>query len=209
MKKRTRWFLSIMAICLLTLGGTLSASAFTPFYDDFNDRPDGLIADNYGINDPLGKWDVTSQRFYSINHQGYTNSPVFRAVTYQSDFNDVDVSSDMMRTNTGIEDYDGLQLFFRYKDANNLYVAGLRKDGQLHLKRKYRKKYTTLALVPYVTVPGVFYNFRIVAVGGSIKVYVNGVGQIAVRDSTFTIGKVGMRTDNIEAYFDNFQALNI
>jgi len=178
----------------------------TLLFSEYFNRADGLLADNYGTNDPLGKWDVTSQRLYVKNYQGYTDSPVFRAVTIKSDFSNFSLSSDMMKTKLGVDDWDGLNLFFRYKDPDNLYVAGLRNDNFLQLKKKVGGTYYTLAQVSLdSTQLNHWYNLKVIAKGSNIQVFVDGQKNIEVVDTSFTSGKVGIRTDNIDAYFDNYK----
>lgn len=49
------------------------------------------------------------------------------------------------------------------------------------------------------------YNIRVLAKGNYVEVYVDGVRVITKYDSSYTIGRVGVRTDNIGAYFDDFE----
>lgn len=169
------------------------------------DRPNGLIADNYGNEDPLGKWDVTSQRLHAFGMHGYTDSPIFRMVTLKSDIKNFTMVSDMMKTKLGINDWDGLQLFFRYKDPDNLYAAGLRNDNAIHLKKKYNGVYYTLAQVPFNSNQlSRWYKMKVVASGSRLQVYVDGLKYIDVTDGSIPQGRVGIRTDDINAYFDNF-----
>lgn len=179
------------------------------FSETFN-RPDGLIADNYGKNDSLGRWDVTSQSLYAKDNRGYTSSPIFRVVTNKSDFSNFCLTADMMKTKLGIENWDGLQIFFRYKDYDNLYVTGLRNDNSLHLKKKINGTYYTLAQVPISSNRlNYWYKMKLVAAGKRIQVYVDGQKYIEVTDGSIVSGKVGIRTDNIEAYFDNFTVYSL
>jgi hypothetical protein len=46
---------------------------------------------------------------------------------------------------------NGLLLFNRYIDGDNLYYAGLRVDGGMVIKKKYKGTYYTLALEPFTT----------------------------------------------------------
>lgn len=51
---------------------------------------------------------------------------------------------------------NGLLLFNRYLDGDNLYYAGLRVDGQVTIKKKYKGTYYTMTLLP--TLGGGLYN---------------------------------------------------
>lgn len=175
------------------------------FFDYF-DRPDGLIADNYGHSDPLGKWKVTSQSFYAKDSMGYTNSPVFRAITQKTDFTNFLLKADMKKMDLAIEPWEGLQLFFRYRDADNLYVAGIRNDNQIQLKKKVNGIYTTLGTAPIDgNKLGYWYKMVVMAKGTNIQIYVDGTKYIEANDASLSAGRAGIRTDNIEAYFDNFE----
>ncbi len=177
-----------------------------PLFSDYFDRPDGLIADNYGHSDPLNKWDVTSQSFYVKDNQGYTNSPVFRVRTYKNDFSNFILKADMKKMDRGIEAWEGLAVFIRYQDPYNLYIVSLRDDNKIHIKKKYNGIYTTLAIVPLDTSKlNYWYKIKVVANGNNIQAYVDDIKYLEINDSTFTSGRVGIRTDNIEAYFDNFE----
>lgn len=46
---------------------------------------------------------------------------------------------------------NGVLLFNRYQDGDNLYYTGIRVDGLLVIKKKYGGKYSTLATKQYVT----------------------------------------------------------
>lgn len=44
---------------------------------------------------------------------------------------------------------NGLFFFSRFQDSNNLYYAGLRVDGSVVVKKKYKGTYYTLAILPF------------------------------------------------------------
>lgn len=48
---------------------------------------------------------------------------------------------------------NGILLFNRYRDGDNLYYGGLRVDGQVVIKKKYQGIYYTLALKPFGEFP--------------------------------------------------------
>lgn len=174
------------------------------FYDYF-DRPDGLLADHYGNNDSLNKWEVTSQSFYVKNGYGWTNSPVFRAINKNGSFSNFTLQAKMMKTNQGNDPWEGLQLFVRYQNSDNLYAVGLRNDNTIHIKKKVSGVYTTIGQTTLDTNRlGHWYKVKVVASDARIQVFVDEVKHLDVQDSSFSEGKVGIRTDNIEAYFDDF-----
>ncbi|MBI4744784.1 MAG: carboxypeptidase regulatory-like domain-containing protein [Actinobacteria bacterium] len=174
------------------------------FFDYF-DRPNGLLADHYGNSDPLNKWEVTSQSFYAKDGRGWTNSPVFRAISKDSRFSNFTLQAKMMKMNQGNDPWEGLQLFVRYQDSDNLYAVGLRNDNTIHIKKKVSGVYTTIGQAPLNTNRlGYWYNVKVIAIEERIQVFVDEVKYLDVQDSSFSEGKVGIRTDNIEAYFDDF-----
>jgi hypothetical protein len=181
-----------------------SSNSNLVFYDYF-DRPDGLLADHYGNGDPLNKWEVTSQSFYAKNSHGWTNSPVFRAINKLGEFSNFTLQAKMMKMNQGNDPWEGLQLFVRYQNSDNLYAVGLRNDNTIHIKKKVSGVYTTIGQTPLDTNRlGYWYKVKVVANGDRIQVFVDEVKYLDVQDSSFSEGKVGIRTDNIEAYFDDF-----
>lgn len=175
------------------------------FTERFN-TSDGLLANNYGKDDVLKKWDVTSQKFYVKNNRGYTDSPIFRVVTQKSDFNNFVLNTKAMKSKLGKDPWDGLQVFFRYNDYDNLYAAGIRNDNALHLKKKVAGEYFELAKVEFDgNRLNHWYDIKVVAQNTHIQVYVDGTKYIDVYDSTFSKGKVGARTDNVTAHFDDYK----
>lgn len=117
------------------------------------DGTDGVMADEYINNgiDPTGRWDVTSGVLKISGNYGYTDSPVFRVVTQKSDFTNFTLNAGLLKKTPAIEAYEGLQLFFRYQDQYNLYVARIRNDNSIHLKKKVNDVYYTLVHVPLPT----------------------------------------------------------
>lgn len=53
------------------------------------------------------------------------------------------------------QNYNGILIFARYEDSNNLYYGGLRVDGNAVIKKKRHGTYTTLFEVPLVS-PGAY-----------------------------------------------------
>lgn len=73
--------------------------------------------------------------------------------------------------------------------ARNQYRAVLADDGTLTLGKMVAGTYTSLSSVAYGTLTvGQTYTVRVEAIGTAVKVYVNGVQQISVTDSSVTAG---------------------
>jgi hypothetical protein len=119
---------------------------------------DGVVAADVGRPEAGGGWLVTSGTLLTRRGQlwsgrpdngppdpatGRTGSAVLRAVSLQSDFTNASIHGEMRvdalvsTERTPQHAWDGVHLFLRYRDANNLYVADLlRRDGTLSVKRK-------------------------------------------------------------------------
>ncbi len=138
-------------------------------------------------------------------------------------------SPDLSRTK-----HNGLLLFNRYLDSDNLYYTGIRVDGSAVIKKKVGGVYTTLATVPMLPgawdrasnpnlIPeGVWLGVRseVVNVDGgvSIKLFVDmersGEWRLvaqAIDDGSaggpplISEGFGGIRTDFMDVYFDDYE----
>lgn len=84
---------------------------------------------------------------------GYHPQNIFRAVT-RSQWEDLRqqayfrVADDNLSASLNRNESNGLLLFNRYKDADNLYYAGIRVDGTAVIKKKIGGTYYTLAQAP-------------------------------------------------------------
>lgn len=111
------------------------------------------------------------------------------------------------------ESWQGVHLFARYRTENDLYVASLRKDGSVYIKRKLCGLYDPLPLAEGVLKdangnPRSFntkqwYTLTFSAIGNQLKFYVDDVLQLSVQDGTFSWGTMGIRTDYANVYFDD------
>jgi hypothetical protein len=119
---------------------------------------DGVIAADVGSPHVGGPWVVTSGTLLARDGRlwsgrpdagppdparGRTGSAVLRAISTRRDFEDVHVTVDMALNGlhttprTSSQPWDGVHLFLRYRNANELYVVDLaRRDGTLAVKRK-------------------------------------------------------------------------
>ncbi len=129
---------------------------------------------------------------------------------------------------------NGVLLFNRYLDGNNLYYAGARVDGNLVIKKKQNGTYYTLAIKKYW--PGAYNHdtnpnllpinkylgLRTVVtnVAGGVKIQlygdISGTGQwelwLETTDSNSpisTAGFTGIRTDFMDAEFKNYTVTNL
>ena len=142
------------------------SSATTLLIDDFRQRPEGLITNEYAFHhptDPAARkdaiWELTSGSFFERHLSGFTgvpdhlspnalstngnNSAVFRARTHRADFTDVIVSFDLRNmgffTTTGVPPhaYDGVHVWLRYVSEYELYAVTVnRRDNIVVIKKK-------------------------------------------------------------------------
>ncbi|RJQ32028.1 hypothetical protein C4572_01665 [Candidatus Parcubacteria bacterium] len=61
------------------------------------------------------------------------------------------VAKDQLSDSENRNESNGLLLFNRYQDSDNLYYTGLRVDGGAVIKKKYKGRYYTMALNPFLT----------------------------------------------------------
>lgn len=118
-------------------------------FDGF-DGPDGLIASSRHpeVTSPL--WLLTSGSLYRDQNEGWTGpiddeteSAVFRMVSRERDFDDLDmrlrlrVASFTTTDQTPAQDYDGAHIWVRYRSEFELYAVSVdRRDGSLIVKKK-------------------------------------------------------------------------
>jgi hypothetical protein len=161
------------------------------------------------------------------------NSAVFRLTSVPAGFDNVAVSFRLNNkqlvstTGTPAVDWDGIHVFLRYVSEENLYYASVnRRDGSLAIKRKVPGgpsnggTYYTLAgtsagkyNIPFNTWQNIKASVKTNADGTvTIQIFRDGVLALsAVDDGRITgaapitqPGKVGIRGDNDEFYFDDF-----
>ena len=103
--------------------------------------------------------------------------------------------------------YAGAHLFTRYQTEYDLYVASLRIDGQVMIKKKHCGSYSTLASAPFsqgnVSL-NTWYDIEFSAQGDALTLYVDGVEELSVTDDTFSWGSMGVRIDYTDTYVDDW-----
>lgn len=103
--------------------------------------------------------------------------------------------------------YAGAHLFTRYQTEYDLYVASVRLDGQVMIKKKHCGSYSTLANAPFsqgsVSL-NTWYDIEFSAQGNNLTLYVDGVEELSVTDDTFSWGSMGVRIDYTDTYVDDW-----
>jgi hypothetical protein len=162
-----------------------------------------------------------------------TGSAVMRAATRRTDFGDVDVSFDLVNQglsttgSTPAVAWDGLHVWLRYQSEYSLYYASVnRRDNTVIIKKKVpggpaSSNYGTYYdlgpgvpyTVPYGQVQHVTATVRTNADGSvTIALFVGAAKLVEATDRgaggtppLTTPGAVGLRGDNANLLFDNFQ----
>lgn len=145
-----------IAICAVavSLAGCAGAVVEPTGLDDFS-GPDGLIASEHESAEEDSPWTVTSGSLFRAQGAGWTGVPdeggrpgmtgsaVFRMVSSDKTFGDVDVtlSLDVVELvttqRTPPRDYDGAHVWVRYRSPEELYAVSVdRRDGKMVIKKK-------------------------------------------------------------------------
>lgn len=146
------------------------------------------------------------------------------------------VDRDNLSASPNRDSHNGLLLFNRYQDGNNLYYAGVRVDGAAVIKKKKNGVYTTLALVKGVypgtynrnTSPNLLPKNKWIGLRSEVMNQADGsvnirlymdkgwsgnwqlVAEATDRSSPITAaGYGGIRTDFMDVTFENFRFKNL
>jgi hypothetical protein len=164
----------------------------SPFADDFNDG-NATGWHTYG-----GTWSVVNGQLSVGAHAGA------KALAFGSLYSNFTYDADITPGASG-----NPGLLFRASrlavgvDAYHGYFAGI--DGNQVLLGKADGTWTTLAVVALPSTSSTSRHLRVVAVGSSLKVYVDDLvtPKISVTDATHVSGAIGVRTFLAQAKFDN------
>lgn len=168
-----------------------------------------------------------------VDSRRSTNSAVLRAVTRRADLGDVVVSMDLdvagLQVVSGTEqhDYDGVHVMLRYTSPQSLYYVSIcRRDGTAVIKKKDLSTpsddegtYVTLATAPFPcpmrTWTSTKVEVRTTPAGVRLTFWSDGHPVVSALDhgqnGTPPLrqpGRVGIRGDNAEFHFRDFQVLD-
>lgn len=172
-----------------------------------------------------------------VSNAGSTNgtgSAIFRLITKRADFGDVSVRLRLFNqglvstTRTPAQSYDGVHIWLRYYDEARLYVATVnRRDGWVVIKKKVpggpSNGGTYYDLAPAVRFAVPYLSWQTIEArvqnddDGSValKLIVNGAVLVSAIDRGVggaplrAPGRVGVRGDNCEFFFDEFRVDSI
>lgn len=115
-----------------------------------------------------------------------------------------------------IPKWSGLHAITRYQTADDLYLASIRYDGNVTIKVKHQGRYATLArtkltngVKKYLDESGTlateqWYKINFSAVGEKLTLSLDGIELLSVNNQLLTEGTIGIRTDHVEAYLDDW-----
>jgi hypothetical protein len=199
--------------------------------ENFESYADGNILECSSDMYALPHLDVTSgcllSKYAGEWKRGWTDSPVFRAVTIGRHANGREIKwTDQTieyrayvkswHNNGNIPEWSGLHAFARYRTSDDLYVASIRYDGLVTIKRKWNGTYTPLAEAQlnnefrnYLDLngkllTGQWYQIKFSAIGNQLKLYLDGVLLLSATNDTFSWGTTGIRIDNSSTYIDEW-----
>jgi len=159
-------FATLVALALVLPAHAAPPPNATLLFDDFRQRPEGLITNEFAFHhpgDPAARkdkiWELTSGSFFERHASGFSgipdhvspnalstngnNSAVFRARTNEADFGDVTVSFDLRNmgflTTTGVppQPHDSLDVLLRYVSESEMYAVTVnRRDHIAAIEKK-------------------------------------------------------------------------
>lgn len=203
--------------------------------ENFKVYIDGQIIECSKDKDAQSHFDVTSGCLYSRHvgdsHLGFTDNSVFRAVFlgYDSHGRRIKWTDGGIKYRAYIQEWHdknipgwaGLHLFQRYRTSDDLYVASIRYDGRVTIKKKWNGVYTTLAqakLDPGIhgdlldgegyLVPGRWIELQFTAEGRMLCFSIDGVEILSASSGTFSWGTMGIRLDYMDVYLDEWKVFS-
>ena len=168
------------------------------FIDFFNSgRLDGWTVHDEGTVSAPSKWQV-------VNYQLKQSSNIYGGSTTRSDIRKP--GTNIVAGNAAWKNYDfsvrmrtfdddGVGVVFRYVDKNNHYRFSMdRQRGYQRLVKKVNGVYTLLAQNSRGYATNTSYQLRVVAVGSSLQILMDGAVVFTVKDASLPAGKFGMYT---------------
>ncbi|GAD31622.1 putative chitinase domain protein [Photobacterium leiognathi lrivu.4.1] len=202
--------------------------------EDFSSYIDVQQLECSNNKNAIDHFDVTSgclqAKYVDSWKLGWTDDKVFRVVAIGKDSNGSEIKytdqTNQYRAfiktwkNSGsIPAWSGLHAFARYQTSDDLYVGSIRYDGNVTIKVKYQGAYTTLAQTKLTNgvknylntqgklAAGQWYDIHFSVVGNKLTLALDGVELLSVNNDLLTEGTIGIRTDNLSAYLDDWQLL--
>jgi len=164
----------------------------------FSDNFENGSADNF--TSVSGSWAVAADGTNVYKQSGAVGEAL--SVAGNNWWTDYTIQVDLKLYNAGSGGAAGI--LARYTDSNNYYMFRLHSGlGQVQLYKKAGGTFTLLQTAPMTVNLNTWYTLMLVLNGSSITGYVNGLQQVSVTDSSLTSGRIGVRTFDQSAGFDN------
>jgi len=158
------------------------------------------------IDEPEGKWTVLSG-IWTIENEEYIQSNMAESQSHAGDTAWVNYTIEArMKT---VSDSPDLSIMFRLSDSNNFYLLQLIRGNRIRLYKRADGIWTELMVADFGVAMDVWYTLRAIiqdeGTGVRIKGYVDGTEYINYLENprTFDNGKIGLRTYNTQAHFDD------
>jgi hypothetical protein len=203
--------------------------------EDFESFTNGQIIESESDKSTQPHLDVTSgtldSKYVDAWRRGWTDDYDFRMVALGYDnlgrrikWTDqvAEYRGNVRSWHADPPDWAGFHLFLRYQTSNDLYVASVRYDGQVTIKRKWDSdhngegEYTDLATGTlngdYLDGDGrlktrQWFRLRFAAIGDELSFYVDDQLLLSATDGTFSWGTTGVRIDYANAYLDEWRLI--
>jgi len=201
-------------LVVLALGAAFPGSAAEPFRmslkdDKVGELPKGWVAAKTGEG-PGSVWKVVEDPTIADGKALAQTSPegpnlLFNlCVAQETSFTDVDIEL-ALKAVAGKKDQGGGPVW-RYKDANNYYVARVNPlEDNYRLYKVVNGKRIQLGSADVKALAGKWHRLRVVHEGDHIQCFLNGKPMLDVHDSAFAeAGKIGLWTKaDAVTHFDN------
>ncbi|OAS14383.1 family 16 glycoside hydrolase [Paenibacillus oryzisoli] len=168
--------------------------------------PNFLVYANFenGASD----WTVTSGTWNVVNDGSnvYKSSTTFdnSAAIGSTSWTDYTVETKVKVNNWSSTNSPNVGIRARFTDVNNYYFFGYKNGNLTIFRRVGGQNYGGMASKPFTFENGVWYTFKAVVQGTTLKLYVNGNLELTATNSVLTSGKVGIDSRFGDSRFDEF-----
>lgn len=183
---------------------------------DFKEFSNGQVIAKSSAKDPQAPLIVTSGVLscdqYKGAKTGFTSTYNFRMLLNSMDssmkrvgYTDLSMSyiTSIANWHSSPPSWGGMHVFLRYQTSNDLYVASLRYDGKVTIKKKVNGTYTTLKVGEFgQPKAGETFHLNFKAEGNLLTFYVNEEMVLQTTDNSLSWGTTGIRMDYSDQFID-------
>lgn len=163
-----------------------------------NDFEDGLSPD---WTKEFGTWSVSSDGDKFKFTQNNAVGGLYNASAGLSTWSDMDIQTKVKLLDLGSNNTGVAQISFRYTNTNNRYVLSI-GTGAIAVVRNINGVKTVLVTKSYTLTQGNEYDVKIQTKGSKILIYIDGVLEFNLTDTSISTGKVALGSYNASASFD-------